>query len=43
MEKDYSETKECRLSLAKETFYKPSNTALVLKKNNALTTIFNKK
>ena len=42
MEKDYAETKECRLSLAVEEFY-VANFAFVLRKNSPLQTIFNKK
>lgn len=42
-EMDFLETKECRLSMAKEQFFKPGFVGMVLKKDDALTTIFNKK
>ena len=43
MEKDYLETKTCRLTIAKQDFNKPSYVGLVLRKNSPLATIFNRK
>ena len=39
---DYKKTGKCRLSLAKERFYKTNN-AFVLRKNSPLRNIFNQK